>query len=342
MAIGYSAILLPELQQPNSRFKVDLEISSWIGRIKCFASAAVSFFNLRFTFFSFTASIVLLPMAFGCLLAGFLMDRCGRKLTILIVNVPFVVGWCVISMSNCMAVLLVGRAITGFCAGVFSPAGPLYISEITDPKYRGFFLASITFSVSLGIFATHLLAFYCTWHVNAIVCGVFPFIGYILTTFFCPETPSWLLSKNLIPEACDAFLWLRGCDDNANNEFRMMVDAHAKNDAAAAAIVTQNDDDNKRNEANANRFFYAVVRRIKLIAHKSFYAPLIILTIYFATLQFSGKKILIFEYLSLDWQYFSPYGFVFSFSFFLYLFRWLRCECGDFLYRHNIEGFIRR
>lgn len=67
-----------------------------------------------FILFSHLASIVLLPMAFGCLLAGFLMDRCGRKLTIIIINVPFVIGWCVISMSNCMTLLLVGRAITGF------------------------------------------------------------------------------------------------------------------------------------------------------------------------------------------------------------------------------------
>lgn len=32
MVIGYSAILLPELQLPNSRIHVDLEIASWIGK----------------------------------------------------------------------------------------------------------------------------------------------------------------------------------------------------------------------------------------------------------------------------------------------------------------------
>lgn len=31
MVIGYSAILIPELQRPESRFKVDLELSTWIG-----------------------------------------------------------------------------------------------------------------------------------------------------------------------------------------------------------------------------------------------------------------------------------------------------------------------
>lgn len=33
MVIGYSAILLPELQKSDSRIHVDLEIASWIGKM---------------------------------------------------------------------------------------------------------------------------------------------------------------------------------------------------------------------------------------------------------------------------------------------------------------------
>lgn len=233
-------------------------------------------------------------MALGCLLAGFLMDRCGRKLTILIINVPFVIGWCIISMSNGAALLLAGRAITGFCAGVFSPAGPLYLSEITDPKYRGFFLASITFNVALGILTTHFLALYCSWNVNAIVCGVFPFIGYMCTTFCGPETPSWLIRNNT-QKAFEAFLWLRGTNEVANNEFQTMVDAQVESAAEAVTAEAQCDDD-KRNESNAKHFyqFYPIDRLTKLIAHKPFNAPLIILSIYFFSLQFSGVNAVIF------------------------------------------------
>lgn len=57
-------------------------------------------------------------------------------------------------------------------------------------------------------------------------------------------------------------------------------DTHQKND----------DDDDKRNETNANHYFHSIVRLAKQITHKSFYTPLVILTIYFATLQFSGKN----------------------------------------------------
>lgn len=185
-------------------------------------------------------------------------------------------------MSNSTAMLLAGRAITGFCAGVFTPAGQLYLSEIASPKYRGFFLASIAFNAAFGILITHSLAFVCSWDVNAIICGMFPFIGYIVTTFCGPESPSFLL-PNSTEKACEAFLWLRGCGDEANNEFRTMVDAQVKN---AAEISAQCEDD-KQHKTNFN--FYPIIRITKLIANKPFYVPLIILSIYFATLQFSGK-----------------------------------------------------
>lgn len=232
----------------------------------------------------FLASIVLLPMAFGCLVAGYLMEHFGRKMTIMILNVPFVVGWCIISMSGCIYWLLFGRILTGFCVGVLSPTVPAYLSEISAPKYRGFFLASITFNVAFGILLTHFLAIYCSWNANAIVCGLFPFIGYIMTTFV-PESPPWLVKRNCIHKAYHAYRWLRGCDDVAAREFQLMVDAQAKH-------LQQHDENH---ESDGSRYQkHSIDHLCQLIAQKSFNTPLIILSIYFATLQFSGVNAVIF------------------------------------------------
>lgn len=226
-------------------------------------------------------------MAFGCLVAGYLMDRFGRKMTILVLNVPFVIGWCIISMSDCMFWLLFGRILTGFCCGILSPTTPMYLSEISAPKYRGFFLASITFDVALGVLLTHFLAIYFTWNVNAIICGCFPFFGYIAITFV-PESPSWLLKKNFIHEAHHAYRWLRGFDETASIEFHSMVDAQIRENG------NKDDNYNDDNESIATNQRHPIDHLRRLIADKSFNTPLIILSIYFATLQFSGVNAVIF------------------------------------------------
>ncbi|XP_031631302.1 facilitated trehalose transporter Tret1-like [Contarinia nasturtii] len=267
MVIGFSAILIPELQMPDSRIHVDLEIASWI------------------------ASIALLPMALGCLIAVFLLDRFGRKTTLLILNVPFVIGWCIISMSDSMCLLFIGRILTGFCAGIASPTAPMYLSEISSPNYRGFFLASITFDVALGILLTHSLAIYCPWSVNAICCGFLPFFAYIVTTFVA-ESPSYLLKKNRIHDAYHNYRWLRGYDEIANKEFESMVDAQIE------ISTSQVNDKNNESGIVHNQPHQCHQRSIdhlrQLIANKSFNFPVLLLSIYFLTLQFSGVNAVIF------------------------------------------------
>lgn len=183
--------------------------------------------------------------------------------------------------------LLFGRIWTGFCVGVLSPTAPIYLSEISAPKYRGFFLASITFDVALGILATHFLALYCTWNVNAIVCGFLPFIAYIASAFV-PESPSWLIKKNCIHEAFLAYSWLRGCDDAAIKEFETMVDAQIK------CSAQNTDEHNETGSSSSNHHRHPIDHLRQLMTQKSFNIPLIILSVYFATLQLSGINAVIF------------------------------------------------
>lgn len=234
----------------------------------------------------FIASIATLPMAFGCLLGGYLMDRFGRKTAHLILNVPFVMGWCVISMSDSMIWLLFGRLLTGFCVGVLSPLGPTYLGEITDKKYRGFFLAAIPCAVAFGIFFTHLFALFVTWKINAIICGVLPFISYLLITFI-PESPTFLLKSNRIEAAFSAHKWFRGQDEEVIQEFKDMVDAQH--------INKSDDTENCEPSEQKNRLKHLC----ESITCTAFYTPLIILTIYFATLQFSGTNAVIFYTVSI-------------------------------------------
>lgn len=204
------------------------------------------------------------------------MQRYGRRMAHFILCFPFVIGWVVLSMSVNVGWILLGRFITGFCVGLVSPPAPVYIGEVTAPKYRGIFLACVTLGVSLGILIVHSLGMFFTWQITAIICGTFPFMSYILLAFV-PESPSWLLAKGRTVEAEEAFKWLRGHDEETHKEFESMLEKQ------------QNNNTNSDNDVRGNwqKFKDTLTAQI-------FYKPLLILLIFFATMQFAGLNVIIF------------------------------------------------
>lgn len=49
---------------------------------------------------------------------GFLMDSFGRLNTIKLAMIPAVTGWIIIATANSVTVMIIGRIITGFAAGL--------------------------------------------------------------------------------------------------------------------------------------------------------------------------------------------------------------------------------
>lgn len=70
-------------------------------------------------------AIVTLGAAAGGVLGGWLLDRAGRKLSLLICTVPFVAGFAVITAAQEVWMLLGGRLLTGLACGVASLVAPV-------------------------------------------------------------------------------------------------------------------------------------------------------------------------------------------------------------------------
>lgn len=80
-------------------------------------------------------------MPAGCLLMSPLLDGLGRRRTMMVVNVPAVVGWLLIAVAShsqpwFLYQVYAGRVLTGIAAGVVSTPAVVYIGEVLNKTWR--------------------------------------------------------------------------------------------------------------------------------------------------------------------------------------------------------------
>ena len=96
-------------------------------------------------------SLLLVGAVLGALTAGRLADQIGRRLTVLITALVFIVGVLLVAFSPTFPVLLVARIIIGLAVGSASTVVPLYIGEVVPPRVRGGLVSLNQLAITAGI-----------------------------------------------------------------------------------------------------------------------------------------------------------------------------------------------
>mmetsp|Transcript_12196 Transcript_12196/g.6089 ORF Transcript_12196/g.6089 Transcript_12196/m.6089 type:complete len:102 (-) Transcript_12196:127-432(-) len=95
-------------------------------------------------------SAALLGAMVGALIAGTMADWIGRKPTIMVSDLQFMLG----SLCMCLApghgLLLLGRFIVGLGIGTTSTVVPMYLAECAPPHIRGRLMAINTLLVTFA------------------------------------------------------------------------------------------------------------------------------------------------------------------------------------------------
>lgn len=195
--IGFSSPALPLMQLAKEPMYKNPDAASWFG------------------------SVFTLGAMFGCPASGWLVDRVGRKLTLLVTSVPFLLGWLTISFGESLNVLYLGRILTGFSSGMACVVSPLYIAETSTKELRGMLGSGVQLFITVGIFMVYTMGLVVSWRGLAFIGAVIPLVA-ALFTLPAPETPRYLLNSNQKSEALRSLLWLRGTSAVAEEECRDM------------------------------------------------------------------------------------------------------------------------
>lgn len=139
-------------------------------------------------------------MLLAALATGPMMDRLGRKVTLMLASVIWIAGAVLQYSAKDIAQYTGGKILTSLVQGMYLTISPSYVSEVAPTKVRGAFLSSTNFFIVVGQFLgtlvqratdsyapgpkSYQILFAVQWGFGAVI-----FLG----AFFLPESPDWCL-----------------------------------------------------------------------------------------------------------------------------------------------------
>ncbi|XP_060535042.1 facilitated trehalose transporter Tret1-like [Cylas formicarius] len=174
-------------------------------------------------------SFVTLGAMTMCIPTGFICDLVGRKKALLLLLIPFALGWSLIVWAKNPIDLYFGRLITGMAVGACCIATPLYNGEIAHKTLRGALGSCFQLMITIGIFVSYLVGKYFSPFQFTVFCALLPLI-FGLTFAFQPESPTHLIRRGQLEEAKKCLILLRGEHYNVDAEL-LEIEGSVKEDS---------------------------------------------------------------------------------------------------------------
>ncbi|XP_058824533.1 facilitated trehalose transporter Tret1-like isoform X2 [Topomyia yanbarensis] len=260
ISLAYSAILIPQLEDPDSDVVVTKAQSSWI------------------------ASIIVIMVPIGSLFAGVLMEYLGRLNTIKLAAIPCIVGWIAIALADSFFWIMVGRVLTGFACAIGTSPAIVYITEVSRPDMRGSLISSGPTIASLGMVIAYAKGAYLNWRLVSWINIIYTIVPVLLIQLFVPESPVWLVSKGRIDDAARSLKFLYKNYPQPEHTNQTLSEMHLN--ALLKEREAKIQEAEKTIGANKSKF--------RGFLKPTGYKPMIILFWFFLIQQFSGIYITLF------------------------------------------------
>jgi MFS transporter, SP family, xylose:H+ symportor len=155
-------------------------------------------FHLSVYWEGFLTGSLALGCIVGCLLAGNLADKFGRKPGLMLAAAIFFISSLGMAFSSALTVFIIMRFAAGIGVGMASMLSPLYIAEVSPANMRGRNVAINQLTIVIGILITNLVNYNLSdngadawrWMFGL---GTIPSLIFFLGVIWLPESPRWLM-----------------------------------------------------------------------------------------------------------------------------------------------------
>ncbi len=155
-------------------------------------------FGLNEYWEGFTTGCLALGAIAGCLVAGWVTEKYGRRPGLLTAASLFTLSSIAMAMAPSRDIFIIARFFAGAGVGMASMLSPLYIAEIAPAHIRGRMVAINQLTIVIGILITNLVNYSLRnngtdawrWMFGL---GAIPSTLFILGVVWLPESPRWLM-----------------------------------------------------------------------------------------------------------------------------------------------------
>jgi MHS family citrate/tricarballylate:H+ symporter-like MFS transporter len=180
---------------------------------KAFFPASNEFASLLLTFMTFGAGFLMRPL--GAIFLGAYVDKVGRRRGLIVTLSIMAMGTILIAFVPSYATIgllapflvLIGRLLQGFSAGVELGGVSVYLAEMATPGHKGFYVSWQSGSQQVAIIVAALIGYTLNkvltageigdwgWRIPFFIgCLIVPFVFYIRRSL--EETPEFLARKH--------------------------------------------------------------------------------------------------------------------------------------------------
>ena len=255
LAIGFSSILLPQLRPGYNQtdhltsgiyqpFLITEEEGSWI------------------------AAMFSLGAIFGGLISAYLGKTFGRRVSLMLLALPDLLGWILCASSQNLWMMLAGRFLVGLSAAGYSPNIQIFVAEITEARHRGWLSGLTMPMMSIGVLLMYTMGSWLPWHYAAAICTRLPVL-LVLAVYNLYDSPYWYFSIGKEKSAHSAIEKFRGPGSNVVSEI-FTIQQHVESVA----------------QGEEQSFISAI---ITVFTDKKYLKPFAILNFLFFLMVFSGK-----------------------------------------------------
>jgi len=158
-------------------------------------------------------SAMMFGAAVGALAAGWMSSALGRKRSLILGAILFVVGSLLCGFAWSPETLIAARVVLGLAIGIATFTAPLYLAEVAPEYIRGAMISLYQLMITIGILVAFLsdtaFSYSGNWRWMLGIIAI-PGALFLFGVLFLPDSPRWLMMKQREAEALDVLQRLRG------------------------------------------------------------------------------------------------------------------------------------